>query len=48
MDNERGDRTDVVEMSEVEREESEVEWGWRSEAYRKEWSQKWQMDSQCK
>jgi len=48
MDDERGDGTQAVEMTEVEkeREESEVEWGWRSEggswfqrqgeAYRKE------------
>jgi len=33
MDDERGDGTKAVEMTEVEREseESEVEWGWRSE-----------------
>jgi len=30
MDDEKGHGTDAVEMTEVEREESAVEWGWCS------------------
>jgi len=31
MDDVRGDATEEIEMTEAERKESEVEWGWWSE-----------------